>query len=146
MVKVLLCGRVDGAWDAIFERVKKLNGSSKGGAPFDVLFCIGGSLPLPEKYLRNECAIPIPTYLIPGLEEQEIVNSLVSPREKDDDKNRNLQKQIFDKMGQSVQDAHQPLEIVKNLFFVGRQGLLKVSEIRAKDVKNKSFALTICAK
>ena len=65
MVKVLLCGRVEGHWDAVFERARKLNAAAKGN-PFEVLFCIGGALPLPKEYLNGERSVPIATYVIAG--------------------------------------------------------------------------------
>ncbi|KAL4093254.1 hypothetical protein PRIC1_010688 [Phytophthora ramorum] len=68
MPKVLLCGAVQGHWELLFERARKLNAAAKG-KPFDVLVCVGRCFPLPVEYLTGGSKkVPLPTYFLPGHE------------------------------------------------------------------------------
>ncbi|KAF4317467.1 hypothetical protein BBO99_00005340 [Phytophthora kernoviae] len=68
MVKVLLCGAVQGQWELLFQRVEKLNAASKGKT-FEALVCIGRCFPLPVDYLAGgNKLVPVPTFFLPGHE------------------------------------------------------------------------------
>jgi hypothetical protein len=112
MVKVLLCGQIHGQWETVLERAKKLNEASID-APFEVLFCLGGIFPLPETYLKGKKQVPIPTYFITGNENTWVLSDEV-------------QKEIYERIENHDLNNENPLEIVKNLFFLGKRGLTKV--------------------
>ena len=60
MVKILICGDVDGNWDAVFSRVAALQKSAHG--PFSCLFCTGKVFSTEEDFKdvisKNEFIIP----------------------------------------------------------------------------------------
>lgn len=110
MVKLLLCGQVNGQWDVIFERVKKLNAAAKT-APFQVLLVIGGVFPLPAEYLTQEKSVPVPTYFVPSDEKEASWSG------------DEQQQVVYDKMSKAEGAC---TEIVPNLFFLGSSGVAKV--------------------
>jgi diadenosine tetraphosphate (Ap4A) HIT family hydrolase len=68
MPKVLLCGAVQGHWELLFERARRLNAASKG-KPFEALVCVGRCFPLPVEYTTGgDKRVPLPTYFLPAHE------------------------------------------------------------------------------
>ena len=59
MVKILVCGDVEGRYAETFKRVAKLD---KKAGPFDALFCVGAFYGED----RSVPAAPIPTYILDG--------------------------------------------------------------------------------
>lgn len=110
MVKLLLCGQVNGQWDAIFERVKKLNAAAKT-APFEALLVVGGVFPIPAAYLSQEKSVPVPTYFVSSGEKEASWS--------EDEQ----QKAVYDKLSKEEGVC---TEIVPNLFFLGSSGVAKV--------------------
>ncbi|TMW61954.1 hypothetical protein Poli38472_009447 [Pythium oligandrum] len=112
MTKVLLCGQVDGHWSLVWERVRKLNAAAKG-APFEALVCVGRVFPFPVEYVQEAAQVPVPTYFIPAFED-------ASQWENDA-----AQRAIYDKM--QVADVGAPVEVFKNCFYLGNQGVSKIA-------------------
>lgn len=110
MVKLLLCGQVNGQWDAIFERAKKLNAGAKA-APFEALLVVGGVFPFPAAYLSQEKSVPVPTYFVSSGEKEASWS--------EDEQ----QKAVYDQMAKADSVC---TEIVPNLFFLGSSGIAKV--------------------
>lgn len=111
MVKILLCGQVHGQWDLVFERVQKLNAAAKS-APFQVLLCVGRAFPFPVEYLDGTKHVPIPTYFVSAFED-----------DGEDVKRDAKQAAVYEQM---VQAGNGPVEVAKNLFFLGKQGITTV--------------------
>ena len=59
MVKILVCGDVEGRYAETFKRVAKLD---KKAGPFDALFCVGAFYGAD----KTVPAAPIPTYILDG--------------------------------------------------------------------------------
>lgn len=117
MVKLLLCGQVNGQWGVVFERAQKLNAAAKG-APFQLLLCVGGAFPFPSEYLDGSKRVSIPTYFIAGHEDTAAGG--------DEGWRQDPQQQaLFDKLAGAV-DADAPVQVAENLFFLGKQGIATV--------------------
>ncbi|KAF7271867.1 hypothetical protein GWI33_015343 [Rhynchophorus ferrugineus] len=73
-VKILLCGDVEGKFDALFKRVDTINNKS---GPFDLLLCVGNFFGINNKefipYKIGDKKIPIPTYIL-GPNKEDHVN------------------------------------------------------------------------
>ncbi|DAZ92740.1 TPA: hypothetical protein N0F65_002558 [Lagenidium giganteum] len=112
MPKILLCGNVNGQWPLVLERVRKLN-SGKGPA-FDLLVCVGRVFPLP-----SDAAFPVATYVVPANEDESMLN--VDER----------QAAVYQRMAQHVASGSTaPMEIVKNCFMLGNQGVATVHGLK----------------
>ncbi|KAJ0388688.1 hypothetical protein P43SY_010909 [Pythium insidiosum] len=57
MVKLLLCGQVNGQWTQLWECARKLNAGAKD-APFELLVCVGRVFPFPPEYVNGEDPTP----------------------------------------------------------------------------------------
>ncbi|XP_066249101.1 CWF19-like protein 1 [Euwallacea similis] len=71
-IKILLCGDVEGRFNALFKRVSSINDKS---GPFDLLLCVGNFFGINNKefgpYKLGEKKVPIPTYILgPNAEHQ----------------------------------------------------------------------------
>lgn len=80
MVRILLSGAVNNAWDELYTRIEKLNALSekKNNAKFDILICIGKIGLLPEAYTTGKAQIPIKTYCIPAYEGTSTLSTVAS--------------------------------------------------------------------
>ena len=115
MPKVLLCGAVQGQWELLFERVRKLNAAAKD-KPFEALVCVSRCFPLPHGYVtgggRN---VPLPTYFLPAHE---------SARSWQDDA---VQTKLFDTLS-AVKGPSEPLEVGEGFYCLAGAGVATVSE------------------
>ncbi|KAJ8960251.1 hypothetical protein NQ318_003976 [Aromia moschata] len=63
--KILLCGDVEGRFEALFKRVETIN---KKSGPFDLLLCVGNFFGINNKdfipYRIGDKKVPIPTYIL----------------------------------------------------------------------------------
>uniref|UniRef100_K3X1K7 Cwf19-like C-terminal domain-containing protein n=1 Tax=Globisporangium ultimum (strain ATCC 200006 / CBS 805.95 / DAOM BR144) TaxID=431595 RepID=K3X1K7_GLOUD len=117
MVKILLCGQVNAQWDLVFERVKKLNAAAKG-APFEALLCVGRALPIPAAYVDGSKSVPIPTYFVTAFEDENALESDAT------------QAALYAKVSQPQADTNGPVEVGKNLFFLGKQGVTTIEGLK----------------
>lgn len=117
MVKILLCGGVQGQWASLFERVRKLNASAKG-LPFELLVCVGRVLPFPPEYLSGERQVPISTYLLPADEQSN-----------EEQAGEQQQQQLIAKI-KTAKAEESPLEIAPNCFCLAGHGVTTVSSSR----------------
>lgn len=117
MVKLLLCGQVNGQWGVVFERAQKLNAAAKG-APFQLLLCAGGAFPFPPEYLDGSKRVPIPTYFITSGEDTGTGEDAAWRQDPQ-------QQALCDKLAGAA-DADAPLRVAENLYFLGKQGVATV--------------------
>lgn len=117
MVKLLLCGQVNGQWGVVFERAQKLNAASKG-APFQLLLCVGGVFPFPSEYLDGSKRVPLPTYFITS--DEDTTGAADGGWRQDPQ-----QQALYEKL-MSAADADAPVQVAENLFFLGKQGVATV--------------------
>ncbi|CEG46019.1 zinc finger ccch domain-containing protein 64-like [Plasmopara halstedii] len=117
MPKVLLCGAVQGQWELLFDRVRKLNAAAKEN-PFVALMCIGRCFPLPEEYLAiGGKKPPVPTYFLPAHESTRSWQESAS------------QKQIFDRLNVSNQ-LSEPVEVGESFFCLARAGIATIAGLK----------------
>ncbi|KAF1313416.1 Nuclear protein, partial [Globisporangium splendens] len=117
MVKILLCGQVNGQWDLVFERVKKLNAAAKD-VPFEVLLCVGRAFPIPAEYVDGSKPVPIPTYFVTAFEDENALESDAT------------QATLYAKISEPQADTSGPVEVVKNLFFLGNHGVTTIEGLK----------------
>ncbi|KAG5679049.1 hypothetical protein PVAND_008646 [Polypedilum vanderplanki] len=104
-LKILICGDIESQFDAIFDKVRKLNKQSA----FSFLICVGNffSDSFDEesfnKYKSGEKTIPIPTYFL-------------GPNSKE-------QSEIYEKLG--IDETNN--EVCNNLNYLGRMGVYQLS-------------------
>ncbi|RLN90302.1 hypothetical protein BBJ28_00021487 [Nothophytophthora sp. Chile5] len=116
MVKILLCGAVQGHWELVLERARKLNASAKG-SPFEALVCVGRCFPLPAAYLSGgDKTVPLPTYFLPAHE---------AARSWQDDAK---QTEVYDKIS-AVSDPSEPVEVGKDFFCLSGAGVSTTSAL-----------------
>ncbi|RLN94749.1 hypothetical protein BBJ28_00014394 [Nothophytophthora sp. Chile5] len=114
MVKILLCGAVQGHWELVLERARKLNASAKG-SPFEALVCVGRCFPLPAAYLSGgDKTVPLPTYFLPAHE---------AARSWQDDAK---QTEVYDKIS-AVSDPSEPVEVGKDFFCLSGAGVSTIA-------------------
>lgn len=115
MPKILLSGAVGGRWEPLLARVGKLNAASKGkGGAFELLVAVGGALPFPRDVLSGERPVPVPIYVLPGVEPK---------REELGDEQ---QRALFDRIQQAAEDGDGPVEIAPNCFVLAGKGVATV--------------------
>ena len=113
MPKVLLCGAVQGHWELLFERVRKLNAAAKDN-PFEALLCVSCCFPLPADYVTGGSKhVPLPTYFLPAHE---------SARSWTDDA---VQTELFDTVSAAEQPSR-PLEVGEGFFCLTGAGVATV--------------------
>ena len=63
MVKVLVCGDIEGEWSIFYDRISSLQNSKHG--PFDLLFCTGSFFRNLDDYneFTKLLKLPLPTYI-----------------------------------------------------------------------------------
>ncbi|KAJ0401264.1 hypothetical protein ATCC90586_003701 [Pythium insidiosum] len=74
MVKLLLCGQVNGQWTQLWERARNLNAGAKD-APFELLVCVGRVFPFPPEYVNGELSVPVPTFVVPAKEDLAVIDA-----------------------------------------------------------------------
>eukprot|EP00644_Phytophthora_capsici_P017468 jgi/Phyca11/530534/estExt2_fgenesh1_pm.C_PHYCAscaffold_670017 len=117
MPKVLLCGAVQGHWELLFERARKLNAAVKD-KPFEALVCVGRCFPLPVEYLSGgEKQTPLPTYFLPAHE--------VARSWQEDAK----QTEIFDQLN-AVEQLSEPVEVGKGFFCLAGAGVATIAGLK----------------
>lgn len=121
MAKVLLCGAVNGRWEQLLERVKKLCDPKKTTS-FDMLICVGKVFPLPVGATDDDDAdakFPIPTYVVPACEDDQCLTT--DP----------TQIRLMERMTEFVKNAdgssQMPLTLAPNCFFWGQHGVATLS-------------------
>ncbi|KAG7394035.1 hypothetical protein PHYBOEH_005893 [Phytophthora boehmeriae] len=117
MVKVLLCGAVQGQWELLFQRVEKLNAASKG-KPFEALVCVGRCFPLPVQYLTGgDKHVPVPTFFLPGHE---------AARSWQEDAK---QTKIYDQLSVADQSV-EPVEVGKGFYCLAGAGIATIAGLK----------------
>ncbi|POM76771.1 Nuclear protein [Phytophthora palmivora] len=117
MPKVLLCGAVQGHWELLFERARKLNVAAKD-KPFKALVCVGRCFPLPVEYLAGgEKQTPLPTYFLPAHE---------TARSWQEDAK---QTEVFDKLS-SVEQLSEPVEVGEGFFCLAGAGIASIAGLK----------------
>ncbi|KAF1781790.1 HIT-like domain [Phytophthora cactorum] len=121
MPKVLLCGAVQGHWELLFERSRKLNAAAKD-KPFEALVCVGRCFPLPVEYLTGGGKqTPLPTYFLPAHEAARSWQEDVK------------QTEVFDKLS-AVQQLSEPVAVGEGFFCLAGAGVATVSERRIEEL------------
>ncbi|CAH0478636.1 unnamed protein product [Peronospora belbahrii] len=117
MPKVLLCGGVQGHWELLFERVRKINEAAKD-KPFDALLCVGRCFPLPVEYVTGgNKQVPLPTYFLPGHEIARLWQEDAT------------QRMIFDRMSE-VEQFVDPVEIGKGFLCLAGAGVATIAGLK----------------
>ncbi|CAI5739857.1 unnamed protein product [Peronospora destructor] len=117
MPKVLLCGAVQGHWELLFDRVRKLNAAAKD-KPFDALVCVGRCFPLPAEYVTGgKKQVPVPTYFLPGHEIARLWQQDA------------IQTEILDRLS-AVEQYVNPVEIGKEFFCLAGVGVATIAGLK----------------
>ncbi|KAG2832073.1 hypothetical protein JG687_00002341 [Phytophthora cactorum] len=117
MPKVLLCGAVQGHWELLFERSRKLNAAAKD-KPFEALVCVGRCFPLPVEYLTGGGKqTPLPTYFLPAHEAARSWQEDVK------------QTEVFDKLS-AVQQLSEPVAVGEGFFCLAGAGVATIAGLK----------------
>uniref|UniRef100_A0AAV1UWX0 Cwf19-like C-terminal domain-containing protein n=1 Tax=Peronospora matthiolae TaxID=2874970 RepID=A0AAV1UWX0_9STRA len=117
MSKILLCGAVQGQWELLFERVRKLNAAAKD-QPFDALVCVSRCFPLPSDYVTGGGKnVPLLTYFLPAHE---------SARSWQDDA---VQTKLFDTLS-AVKGSSEPLEVGDGFYCLAGAGVATIAGLK----------------
>ncbi|KAG7379019.1 hypothetical protein PHYPSEUDO_009151 [Phytophthora pseudosyringae] len=117
MPKVLLCGAVQGHWELLFERARKLNAAAKD-KPFDALVCVGRCFPLPVEYLTGAGKqTPLPTYFLPAHE---------AARSWQEDA---TQTEVFDRLS-AAEQLSEPVEVGDGFFCLAGAGVATIAGLK----------------
>ncbi|KAG6623079.1 Nuclear protein [Phytophthora cinnamomi] len=117
MPKLLLCGAVQGHWELLFERARKLNAAAKD-KPFEALVCVGRCFPLPAEYLAGGSKqVPLPTYFLPGHE---------AARSWQEDAR---QTEVFDQLSAEKQST-EPVQVGEGFFCLAGAGVANIAGLR----------------
>ncbi|ETO70772.1 hypothetical protein F444_12800 [Phytophthora nicotianae P1976] len=117
MPKVLLCGAVQGHWELLFERARKLNAAVKD-KPFEALVCVGRCFPLPVEYLTGGGKqTPLPTYFLPA---HETARSWQEDAKQTD---------IFDELN-TTEQLSEPVEVGESFFCLAGAGVATIAGLK----------------
>ncbi|KAI9982833.1 hypothetical protein PInf_006623 [Phytophthora infestans] len=117
MPKLLLCGAVQGHWELLFERARKLNATAKD-KPFEALVCVGRCFPLPVDYLTGGSKhTPLPTYFLPA---HETARSWQGDAK---------QTEVFDELN-AVEQLSGPVEVGEGFFCLAGAGVATIAGLK----------------
>ncbi|GLD99730.1 hypothetical protein PINS_up008458 [Pythium insidiosum] len=133
MVKLLLSGQVHGQWPQLWERARKLNANAKD-APFELLVCVGRVFPFPPEYVNGELSVPVPTYVLPAMEDSAAISA--DP----------TQAKLMDKI-KSQHDSGDAslLELFPNCYVLPRYGLASVAGLSIASIAGEEEEGTAAA-